>query len=111
MLPVFGPSNPRDTVGLGATFVSDPFNLGMSAAGYDYVPYVRTVTSAVDTRSRNIELFDEIERTSLDYYATIRSLYRQRRAAEIRNDDVTAAGAGGAPPPETPTPVAPQRTP
>jgi phospholipid-binding lipoprotein MlaA len=111
MLPVFGPSNPRDTVGLGATFVSDPFNLGMSAAGYDYVPYIRSVTSAVDTRSRNIELFDQIERTSLDYYATIRSLYRQRRAAEIRNDDAAAAGAGAPTPGPAPTPATPQRTP
>jgi phospholipid-binding lipoprotein MlaA len=112
MLPVFGPSNPRDTVGLGATLVSDPFNLAMSAAGLDYVPYIRTATSAVDTRSRNIELFDEIERTSLDYYATIRSLYRQRRSAEIRNDDAAAAAAGGgAPAPAAPTPATPRRTP
>ncbi|HEY0526649.1 MAG TPA: VacJ family lipoprotein [Stellaceae bacterium] len=109
MLPVFGPSNPRDAAGLGATFVSDPFTLGMDAAGLDYIPYIRSVTSAVDTRSRNIELFDQIERTSLDYYATVRSLYRQRRAAEIRNDDAAAAGAGA--PALTPTPATPQRTP
>ena len=29
---------------------------------------------------------DEIERDALDFYARLRSLYRQRREAEIRND-------------------------
>ena len=40
----------------------------------------------IDTRSRNIENLAEIQRTSLDYYATIRSLYQQRRQAEIRHE-------------------------
>ena len=38
-------------------------------------------------RSRNIENLEDIQRTSLDYYATIRSLYRQRRAAQIRHEE------------------------
>ena len=36
-------------------------------------------------RSRNIESLAEIERTSRDFYATVRSLARQRRAAQIRH--------------------------
>ena len=45
----------------------------------------RTVVRGIDTRSRNIESFDEIERGSIDFYATVRSLYRQYRASEIAN--------------------------
>src|SRR5438477_335966 len=45
------------------------------------------VVSGIDERSRNIEALDDIERTSLDFYATIRSLYRQRRAAQIRHEE------------------------
>ena len=37
----------------------------------------------VDERSKYIEELDNIERTSLDYYATIRSLWRQRRVEQL----------------------------
>ena len=49
------------------------------------MPAVRYTLRAIDTRSRNIETLDEIERSAIDLYATIRSLYRQRRNDEIRN--------------------------
>jgi phospholipid-binding lipoprotein MlaA len=91
MLPILGPSNPRDTVGLGAEFVSDPFNILTSDAGADYAPYVRATTNTVDARSRNIEIIDQLEKTSLDFYATVRSLSTQRRAAEIRKEDQQVA--------------------
>jgi phospholipid-binding lipoprotein MlaA len=86
VLPILGPSNPRDTAGIAATYVADPFNNAMDDADADYVIYGRTVTSAVNTRSQNIEILDRIESTSLDFYATVRSLYNQRRAAQIRHE-------------------------
>lgn len=102
MLPVFGPSNPRDAVGLGAEFVADPLNRMLRGKDLDYLVYVRGGINAVDARSRNIETFDKLESTSLDYYATIRSLYRQRRASQIRNEDGAGAPSplsSEAPPP------------
>ena len=51
-----------------------------------WIPFVRGAVSGIDQRSRYIETLADIERTSLDYYATIRSLYRQRRAALIRHE-------------------------
>ena len=45
----------------------------------------RTVLNVIDLRARTIETLDEIERSSVDYYASIRSLYRQSRADAIRN--------------------------
>ena len=51
-----------------------------------WIPFVRGGVSGIDTRSRYIETLADIERTSLDYYATIRSLYQQRRAALIRHE-------------------------
>jgi phospholipid-binding lipoprotein MlaA len=41
----------------------------------------------VDARARNYETIEDLKRSSLDYYATIRSLYRQRRGDDIRNGD------------------------
>jgi len=85
--PVLGPTNPRDIVGSVADSFIDPGNY--YAGKYDvwYAPIARSVVSGVDLLSRNIEALADIEKTSLDYYATIRSLYRQRRAAEIRHEE------------------------
>ena len=46
----------------------------------------RTAVAGIDERSRNIETLADIERTALDNYATIRSLSRQRREAQIRHE-------------------------
>jgi phospholipid-binding lipoprotein MlaA len=86
MLPIFGPSNPRDAVGRLADAFTDPLNyvsLGTGAWA------ARAGTTAVDMRSRYLDQLDELERTSVDFYAAIRSLYRQRRDAEIRNGELS----------------------
>jgi phospholipid-binding lipoprotein MlaA len=102
MLPILGPSNPRDTVGYAADSFSNPLFFYLNGEGFDYIPYVTTATGTVDWRSRNIGLLDKIEATSLDYYAEIRSLYNQRREALIRHEkppEAPAPGASGAPAP------------
>ena len=85
MLPVLGPSNPRDLAGDVADSFGDPANIVLGNAHLLWATFARSAVSGVDERSRNIESLAEIERTSLDYYATIRSLARQRRAAQIRH--------------------------
>jgi phospholipid-binding lipoprotein MlaA len=85
MLPIFGPSNPRDTVGLVVDFLTDPINLWAANTDRDYITYTRGALRAVDERARNYDMLEDLERSSLDFYATIRSLYRQRRADEISN--------------------------
>lgn len=85
MLPVLGPSNPRDLFGDVADSFGDPGNIVASDHHRIWASITRSVVSGIDERSRNIESLAEIERTSLDYYATIRSLARQRRAAQIRH--------------------------
>ena len=85
MLPVLGPSNPRDLAGEVGDSFGDPGNIAASHFHKVYASVARGATSGIDERSRNIESLAEIERTSLDYYATIRSLARQRRAAQIRH--------------------------
>jgi phospholipid-binding lipoprotein MlaA len=87
VLPVLGPSNPRDTVGMIADGFADPGDQVASAYHRIWASLARAVVSGIDERSRNIEALDDIERTSLDFYATIRSLYRQRRAAQIRHEE------------------------
>ena len=85
MLPVLGPSNPRDLVGMVGEFYADPLNIHLRNEDLDYLIYTRAGLRGIDARARSIEVLDELERTSLDYYAAIRSLYRQQRDNEIRN--------------------------
>ena len=92
ILPVLGPSTVRDTVGTFANFVGgDPwYNVTvMNDTNYfkdsDY--YTTRITSGVDFRAKNIESFDNLEKNSIDFYASIRSLYLQDRQQRILNSD------------------------
>ncbi|MBM3580890.1 MAG: VacJ family lipoprotein [Alphaproteobacteria bacterium] len=99
VLPIFGPSNPRDTVGLVADFFTDPINWYAVNTGQEFITYSRAGATGIDVRARHMKELDDLERTSLDYYAAIRSLYRERRADEIRNgqkaSDMPAPGLSG----------------
>tara|TARA_Y100000588_G_scaffold341174_1_gene385058 strand:+ start:260 stop:1087 length:828 start_codon:yes stop_codon:yes gene_type:complete len=85
MLPVFGPSNSRDVIGLIVDSISDPINTWADNTERDTIPISRVLARGIDKRARNIETLDELEKSSLDFYVTIRSLYRQVRDDEIRN--------------------------
>jgi phospholipid-binding lipoprotein MlaA len=43
------------------------------------------MVDGIDFRAENLGVLDEIERSSIDFYASIRSLYRQNRKSEIAN--------------------------
>lgn len=86
MLPLFGPNNARHVVGRIGDRLMDPRTY-IAPGGWQYrlASGVTTAISIVDSRSRVIEELEDLEKSSLDLYATIRSLYRQNRAAKIRN--------------------------
>ena len=88
VIPVLGPSDPRDLVGTVGESFGDPFNRLVTGNPYTlyWIPFVRGGVSGIDQRSRYIDTLADIERTSLDYYATIRSLYHQRREALIHHE-------------------------
>ena len=88
VLPILGSSNFRDTLGIGVDHFLDPINYWARNTDHRVVTLARTVVRGIDARERTLETLDEIERTSLDFYATIRSLYRQTRDDEIRNGDL-----------------------
>ena len=85
VLPLLGPSNPRDAVGKVADGYLDPLNHYLDNIDEDEAFWARMSTEAVDEYSGISDELDQIKKTSVDYYAAIRSMYRQKRAAEIRN--------------------------
>jgi phospholipid-binding lipoprotein MlaA len=87
-LPFIGPAPPRDLAGRVADYFLDPLSYVQWGSNF-YVPYVRVSLDVVDLRERNIESLDDVERTSVDYYASVRSLYRQTRNNEINNNETS----------------------
>ncbi|WP_424134423.1 MlaA family lipoprotein [Roseomonas chloroacetimidivorans] len=86
-VPILGPSNPRDLLGFGAGIAADPFTW-LTFGNRDLVDtlnYVRAGATVVSTRESLLDTLDDVQRTSLDPYATLRSAYRQMRAREIAN--------------------------
>ena len=82
VLPLLGPSSARDALGLAVdTFLLDPSAYVLSSEA----ALARRGTDAVDTRYRLDPAIDDLEASSLDLYAGYRTVYLQRRAAEIRN--------------------------
>lgn len=92
VVPLIGPSNPRDLVGRVVDFAFDPLTY---AASFE-VRAGRMAVDTVDTRHRSREVIEALEEGSIDFYATVRDAWRQRREDEIRNrrpkEDQTSPG-------------------
>jgi len=84
MLPLLGPSNPRDAAGRAGDFALDP-SVYIKIKRHLMWEGLRQYLNIVDNRSRSLDALDGIERDSLDFYAAVRSLYRQNRGYQIRN--------------------------
>jgi len=95
VLPVLGPSTLRDTAGSFINIMGgDPY-YNMSAHGnneyLDKSDYMLTKTlTAVDFRAKNLETFDNLEKNSIDFYASVKSLYLQDRERKIANTKPSA---------------------
>jgi phospholipid-binding lipoprotein MlaA len=85
VLPLIGPSNPRDAFGRIVDAFLDPMTYLTFFTNVGWINTTRNGLDIVDFRARNLQTLDQIKKGSLDYYATVRSLYRQRRADEISN--------------------------
>ena len=87
VLPIFGPSNLRDSAGMLLTYTTDPLNAYAVSEGEAWLLPVRTTTNALDQRSKIIDEVNALRNNSLDYYAAVRSSYYQNRKAAIENVD------------------------
>jgi len=79
VLPIIGSTSGRDVIGRAVDSLTDPFNAYMFHHHYDHNVYIRTGIYVISARSQAIEAMDSLERSSIDLYATIRSLYQQHR--------------------------------
>ncbi len=90
MLPFFGPSSVRDTIGLTGEFFADPMGIAIDKMnvgddiflGIDGGSYIHFAVEAFDKRVRYDEGFDEMYEAE-DPYVLARSAYRQKRTFDI----------------------------
>ena len=86
VLPFLGPSNPRDFTGLLSTSLLDPMYQVGGGSASDSQRLYRMGTGAIDFRSQNIEILDDLQNNSIDYYAAVRSFYSQGRESQALNN-------------------------
>jgi phospholipid-binding lipoprotein MlaA len=84
VLPLFGPSNPRDTTGLVADYFIDPLHW-LHYKQHLWWDVTHEYFTLLDLRSRTYKTVQGIERSSVDFYSSTRSFYRQFRNNAIRN--------------------------
>jgi phospholipid-binding lipoprotein MlaA len=86
-----GPSNPRGLAGFAGDEAADPFMWAPSGHGLKTLDDAEFGLNVIDTRSSMMADLDKIQKSALDPYATIRSLYRQNAQSAIdaaRRDDI-----------------------
>ena len=93
VLPVLGPSSVRDTAGLFINVMGgDPYYRLSVNGNNEYLDgelYAATkMLTGIDFRAKNLESLDNLEENSMDFYASVKSLYLQERRKQIANADV-----------------------
>ena len=90
VLPVLGPSTARDATASIANFVGGDawYNVTVKNNTHyftDFDYYASRVTAGVDFRAKNYDAIENLEKNSVDFYASVKSLYLQDRQQKILN--------------------------
>ena len=92
VLPVLGPSTVRDTAGSFANVLGgDPWYNASVQGNNEFLSESVYLTSkalsGIEFRANNIESLDNIQKNSVDFYASVKSLYLQDRENKIENQN------------------------
>ena len=90
VLPILGPSTVRDTAGSFINVLGgDPWYNASINGNNEFLStseYAATkVLTGIDFRAKNIDSFENLEKNSMDFYASVKSLYLQDRQQKILN--------------------------
>jgi phospholipid-binding lipoprotein MlaA len=90
VLPLRGSTDVRDFAGNYVDGFATPLHF-VRYDGNNYVGWMRSTLGSLDNRSANIITYEDIERTSVDYYAAMRTHYMERRARLVEDRNVRTA--------------------
>ena len=90
VLPVLGPSTIRDTAGSFVNILGgDPWYNASVRGNNEFLTDKEYMTSkilsGINFSAKNIDSIDNLEKNSMDFYASVRSLYLQDRQQKIKN--------------------------
>ncbi|MBE6449783.1 MAG: VacJ family lipoprotein [Alphaproteobacteria bacterium] len=88
--PFLGPSDIRETVASVAGFFLDPTDYVLPKAEKDHLLIFRYALKGINTIDSLSGLLEDIERTSIDPYVALRTMYRQNRSKFLNLDDIDA---------------------
>ena len=94
VLPILGPSTVRDATGSFVNIMGgDPYYNVSNHGNNEYLDddvYITTkIISGIDFRAKNIDSIDNLQKNSMDFYASVKSLYLQDRQKKIANKKAT----------------------
>ncbi len=92
VLPVLGPSTARDTIASLTNYLGGDawYNITVDedthyVSDFDY--YASKGADGIDFRAKNLDAINNLEKNSIDFYASVKSLYLQDRKKRILNSD------------------------
>ncbi|MBS0185553.1 MAG: VacJ family lipoprotein [Proteobacteria bacterium] len=86
VLPILGPTDLRGLIGMVGDFFADPFNYYAIHHDHRTLMDIRFAATYADERSQVLTMVENLEATSVDYYAALRSLYWQHKRARVLHD-------------------------
>jgi phospholipid-binding lipoprotein MlaA len=85
VLPLIGPSSLRDYTGYVVDGFADPLRWYLFNIEEKGIYYTKVGLEYLDLRESLIDVLEELEASSIDYYAATRSIYYQRREAMVED--------------------------
>ncbi len=86
VVPIIGPSSLRDYAGYAVDSFADPLRWYLFNTDQEGLFYAKAGADYLDLRNSLMDVLQELEASSIDYYAAVRSTYVQRRAALVRDE-------------------------
>ncbi len=87
VLPIIGPSSIRDYAGYAVDSFADPLRFYLHNIDEEWLYYTKVGLDYFDLRESLVDVLEDLEATSIDYYAAVRSTYYQRREALVRDEN------------------------
>jgi phospholipid-binding lipoprotein MlaA len=87
VVPIIGPSSARDYVGFFVDSYLDPLRWYLFNIDEEGIYYGKVGLQYLNLRASLVDVLEDLENSSIDYYAATRSAYYQQREALVNDQD------------------------
>lgn len=97
VVPIIGPSSVRDYVGYAVDSFADPLRWYLFNTDREGIYYGKVGMEYLSLRVSLVDVLEDLEKSSIDYYAATRSAYYQRREALVNDQDPETVNSAAIP--------------